>query len=365
MEPDTEPDTEPLVIFPLEEMHHELGGRFAPYRGALAPADYGSPQDEYEALCQGVGWIDRSWTEQLIMTGADRQRFLGGLVSCPVQNLTPGEGSYGFVTQAKGRVMADVVVLAGNDELILELPPGKATEIAEHLRKYVIVDRVEISPGPPAVPLTLVGPRAEEVLAQRVQLPGAAQQYQHQLVDWDGVQVRWVRDRDATGPSWTLWVPVEEARAVAESLRSENGGPPVVPVGHRAYERLRVEHGAPLFGVDFDESCLPQETGLEDAAVSYTKGCYLGQEVIARIHYRGGVNRHLRGLVFDDEVDVATLPGREVLAGERSAGVVSSAVRSSGNRCLGLSILHRRASPGETVDVVEGGRAQVVELPFG
>jgi folate-binding protein YgfZ len=165
---------------------------------------------------------------------------------------------------------------------------------------------------------------------------------------------------------WTLWTAPEAAETLARGLLDAGAGAGVRMVGHHALDRLRVEVGRPLYGVDFDDGHFPQETGLEEAAVSYTKGCYLGQEVVARIHYRGGVNRHLRGLVMEgDGPSAAELPGRPVLHDGRPAGTLTSATDAGDGRRLGLSILHRRAEPGAEVEVEGAGTARVVELPFG
>lgn len=347
----------------LASTHDRLGATFAPYRGVEAVADYGDAADEHRALREACGVIDRSWTGRLEMRGEDRARFLGGLVTCDVTSLAPGEGAYGFLTTVKGRVMADVTVLALDDRLWLELPPGSSDAIGEHLGKYVIVDRVEIAPLA-QVPLTLIGPRAAEVLAT-AELPEGL--HEHRALTLDDVETRVVREPPLGGSesaSWSLWVAGEHAAALFEHLLQRGAGHGLRPVGHRAFDRWRIESGRPLFGVDFGPDNFPQETGLEEQAVSYTKGCYLGQEVVARIHYRGGVNRHLRGLIFDDGRPVDERVGVAVVADDREAGTVTSAAEAADGRRLGLAILHRRAEPDATVTLAGGGTARVVELPF-
>ncbi len=356
---------------PLTDLHRRLGANMIPYRGAEAAqgcvADYGDPAAEREALGAACGLVDRSWVSGLEMLGADRTRFLGGYVTCDVKGLEPGAGAYGFVTGVKGRVLADPVVLALDDRLWLELPPGKAQEISEHLSKYVIVDRVEIRTLEDMVPLSLVGPRSAEVLGSVVE--PLEEVWSHRVAEVLGTGVRLVREPSlAVGereiPAWTLWVAAGGAEALFGALLDHGAASGLMPVGHLALDALRVEAGRPLYGVDFDGANFPQETGLEEQAVSYDKGCYLGQEVVARIHYRGGVNRHLRGLVFGGEVErVADLIGRAVLAGGREAGKVTSAAEA-GAGAIGLAILHRRAEPGSPVELAGGGTARVVELPF-
>jgi folate-binding protein YgfZ len=174
-----------------------------------------------------------------------------------------------------------------------------------------------------------------------------------------GTEVRLQRGGPAVPWDYTLWVSASIAPHLIESLLELDG---VRQAGIEALEALRVEKGIPRFGVDYGPDNFPQETGLEEA-VSYTKGCYLGQEVVARIHYRGGVQKMIRGLVFDGE---APESGAALLAEGREAGTVASVVRSPAlGRPIGLSILHRRAAaPGTRLEVAAGGTAEVRELPL-
>ncbi len=344
----------------LPTLHRRLGAELAPYRGAEAPAAYGDQAAELAALRAACGLVDLPWMAGLEMLGEDRVRFLNGLVTCDVKGLEPGRGAYGFVTSLKGRVMADLAVLALDDRLWLELPASVAGPIAEHLLKYVIVDRVEIRPLDGVIPLGLVGPRSAEVLGAG-ELPEA--DFGHLQIRLCGAEVRAVREPPlGEVPAWTLWVPATRAGDLFEQLLERGAAHALRPVGHRALDRLRLEAGRPLFGVDFGPDHFPQETGLEAAAVSYDKGCYLGQEVVARIHYRGGVNRHLRGLMGSG-APPDDLVGREVSAGGRAAGTVTSAAPADGG-WLGLAILHRRAEPGAEGEIAGGAVARVVEPPF-
>ncbi len=343
---------EPL---PLADLHRRLGARFEDYLGTPSPAVYSTEEAEHAALLKGCGLLHRWWTQRLEMRGEDRVRFLHGLTSCDVKALEPGDGTYGFVTDIKGKVLADIAVLALGDRLWLELPMGTAEAVAAHLAKYALVDRVEIVPLAGVAPLTLAGPRAAEVLGGEEALPKEARG--HWQITVGGSEVLAVAEPGLGVPAWTLWAPSEAAVGVAEALLERGAA----AVGHRAWERLRVEQGRPLFGRDFSREHFPQETGLEEEAVSYTKGCYLGQEIIARIHYRGGVNRQLHGLVFTGPAP-ADVP-REILHDGRAAGSVTSAVTTSAG-AIGLAIVHKRVEPGTTVELAGGGTAEVVELPF-
>ena len=366
----TQGDSGSLWRSPLADFHRESCGRLEAFRGVESPARFTDEAQEADALVESCGLIDRSWMERIEMTGEDRVRFLGGLVTCDVAALETGSGTYGFVTDVKGRVMADVVVLALEDRLRLIVPPGTAEEIAAHLGKYVIVDRVEISvlqgsalQG--SVAWTLAGPKAARVLEVAGVAAGDLPEkvHDHRELEVAGLGVHLVREPSlGAAEAWTLWTAADQGRQLAESLLEAGAADGLQLVGFRAYDRLRIEAGRPLFGVDFDRANFPQETGLGEEGVSYTKGCYLGQEVVARIHYRGGVNRHLRGLAFAPGSSVDDVLGRELLAGGRAAGRVTSAADAGERGVIGLSILHRRAEPGTDAEVEGGGSARVVEL---
>lgn len=313
--------------------------------------------DEYRALRNGCGLLDRSEAVgRLELVGADRHRFLNAYVTCDVKALSPGQGAYGFFTNPQGRILSDMVVLAHEDRLWLEVAPGRERMLADHLKKYILADRVEVRTLDDMVPLTLIGPRAGEALASAERPSG---DWQHARVMVRGTEVTLVRSGRLGAEAYTLWVSASIASHLAGDLL-EN--PEVKPAGLEAWDILRTEAGIPRFGMDFGEENFPQETGAEEA-VSYTKGCYLGQEVVARIHYRGGVQKILRGLVFDSGAIPAH--GTPLLFEGREAGLVGTALGSLGlGHPIGLAILHRRAAePGTQLDF-EGGRAEVREVPF-
>lgn len=341
---------------PLADLHRRLGARPAPAGAPAAVAGYGDLDREHRALTGGAALVDRWPVGRLRLTGPDRARFLGGLVTCDVKALGPGRGVYGFFTSVKGRVLADVAVLAFADQLLLELPPGTAAEIAAHLGKYKIADRVEIELADDLAPLTVAGPKAAEALG--IEVPEAP--WSSVETEIAGVPARLVRQGHLGVDGLTLWVESVRAAALAEALLARAGGE-LVPAGSEALETVRVEAGIPRFGADFDADNFPQETGLGDEGVSYQKGCYLGQEVVARIHYRGGVNRGLRRLRLTP-AGAAPPPGAALLHDGRPAGRLGSAVRSpSTGEWIGLAVLHQRAADAGTVLEIEGGGAAEVQ----
>jgi folate-binding protein YgfZ len=316
--------------------------------------------DEYRSLREGCGLADRSDLGRLDILGADRHRFLNAYVTCEVKDLAPGEGAYGFVTTHQGRILSDLVVLAQADRLWLLLPPGQDEAVGKHLRKYILADRVEIRPLDDMQPVSLIGPRAMEALALgSAELPPPGD-WRHVRAKVHGTEVALQRSGHLGAEAYTLWVSASIAEPLIESLLESAF---VRPVGFEALEVLRAEAGLARFGQDYGAENFPQETGAEASAVSYTKGCYLGQEVVARIHYRGGVQKSLRGLVFDGPPPA---PGASLLLDGREVGAATTIVDSIAlGRPIGLGILHRRgAETGTRLEVAGGGAAEVRDLPF-
>ncbi|MES1242072.1 MAG: glycine cleavage T C-terminal barrel domain-containing protein [Acidobacteriota bacterium] len=283
-------------------------------------------EEQYRALREGCGIAVLSWRAGFDLLGADRNRFLHNYVTGDVKGLAPGSSVYTFFTSPQGRILADAVLQAGEDRLRVEVDRDQVEPIVAHLRKYLLADRVEIRPIEGLTPVVALGPQAEAALGDLV-----------------------ARPRSPMGaPAWTIWTPDPETIVGTR-------------IGSEALDILRVEAGIPRFGQDFGPDNFPQETGIEEA-VSYTKGCYLGQEVVARIHYRGGVQNLLRGLVFDGDVEA----GARILHDGREAGRATTVVRSPVlGTTAGLGILHKRAAePGTRVEVEGGGTAEVRELPL-
>jgi tRNA-modifying protein YgfZ len=304
------------------------------------------PLAERTLLETAAGLVERSGEGVLELTGGDRQRFLHGLVSCDVKALSPGQGTFGFVTSSQGRVLAPVVVLALEDRLWLELPSATVEPIAAHLGKYVLADDVQIQPRADLALLTLVGPTAEALLSAHLSVSGEA--WGHRAAELDSVPLRWVRTELLGAPAWTLWVERALAAQLAEALARDGAR----PVGQEALAWLRADAGIPAFGVDYGPDHFPQESGLEAVGVSYTKGCYLGQEVVARIHYRGKVNRGVQRVAFTLGPQPAS--GEALRLGEEEVGRLGSL--GSPGQGQGLAMVHRKAAePGTRLVGAESG----------
>lgn len=320
---------------------------------SLAVAYGGDAEEEHGALGQGCGLADAGGGPLLALVGADRGRFLHGLVTCDVKGLGVGQGSYGFFTGPQGRILSDVVVLARQDRLWLLLPAGVVWDLKDHLEKYIVADRVEVEVVQDEWSLLVAGPRLEDALPEAASVP--EEPWRHCETTVLGRQVLVVRDVNVGVPAVSVWVKRSGAAELFRGVLKRGADLPLRPVGFDALERARILAGIPRWGQDFSSQTLPQETGREDA-VDFEKGCYLGQEVVARIHYRGQVSRRLCkvSLTGDEPPAVGTslsLEGREV-------GVLTSLTSSSFP--VALAMVQRRGADVGTRLVVEGGREAVV-----
>ena len=346
----------------LRDLHSELGARFDGER----LLDYGSPEVELRALRETCGLFDRSDRGKLRLTGSERVGFLHGQVSNDVKSLEPGRGQYTALLTPKGSMVADGRILLRADDALLDTEPGREGTVRELLEHHLISEDVELSDVTAAYALfSLLGPASPEVVASAL---GGTRPHldEHRHCDRQGVLVVGTRLGGVEGLD--LLVPSPRAALVLGSL-VERGKPlGLSPVGLTAMEIARVEAGVPRFSADMDEETIPLEAGLTERALSFTKGCYVGQEVIARASYRGAVRRKLSGFRLPDAGALPT--GRVVLfktAGDtKSAGELTTTVQSPRFGAIALGYARREHQAPETELVTADGRKAVVcALPFG
>jgi folate-binding protein YgfZ len=320
--------------------------------------------EQHHAVREAAGLRDRSDIGKAEVEGRDRVSFLQGMLSNDVKALTPGQGCAAAFLDAHGKVMALLRVYALADRLLLELPPRLTEKTLQLLDKYLISEKVSFEPMDEAYAvLSLQGPRAHALLEGLAGMPVAADPHAHAEMILGGIKAR-VIQRSEFGPlpGFFLWVAPDDSPALTRSLLEAGA----VPVNDEAAEVLRVEGGELIFGVDVDETVLLPELRREDL-ISYTKGCYIGQELVARVKYRGHVNRALAGLRLEGET--VPPPGAPVMADGKEIGRVTSSTRSL---ALGLPIAlgylrREHLEPGTQVTVGAGEPlipARVAALPF-
>jgi folate-binding protein YgfZ len=314
-----------------------------------APAD--TLAAGYRALIDGCGLVDRSARGKLALTGPEAKTFLQGQVTNDIERLEPGQGCYAAFLTHKGKMLGDMRVLDTGDELLLDTERETLQGLFNMIRRYKLGSDVELHKRTLEMGLlSLIGPDARRVAHAR-SLGDAEHDNAHAEID--GRRVLLV----TTDAGVDMFCDAADTAAVAAALVAAGA----VPAGEDAAEIVRVERGRPRYGIELTDNVIPQEAGLNERAVSFTKGCYVGQETVARLFYRGKPNRHLRGLRLSDPAST----GDALRLGEKEVGRVATAVVSPEHGPIALAIVRREASPGDTVSVGENGvTADVVELPF-
>jgi tRNA-modifying protein YgfZ len=296
---------------------------------------------EYELLAESVGLVDRPKRALFEVTGGEAGDFLQGQVSNDVEGLAPGQGCYATLLNHKGKIRADLRVLRTGEGFLLDTEPI-AHRVVEHmLETYSLGRDVRFRDLTEERSLvSLIGPEARE----RLDTPPP----EEENANVEGELGLYV----ATD------LGVDVICTDPDDVRSVLG---VEDVSAETAECLRIESGRPRLGFDMDDTTIPQEAGINDRAVNFEKGCYVGQETVARLHYKGKPNRHLRGLRLSAPAE----RGDALLLGEREVGRLGSTCVSPAIGPIGLALVRREAAPGDTLAVADGDTtAEVVELPF-
>jgi folate-binding protein YgfZ len=350
---------------PLEATYRGLGAEWRGVEGCLLPERFGAVVEEVRAVRQAAGVIDRSDCAYLEATGADAVRFLHGMVSNEVKELAAGQGRYALQLDAQGHILADLHLLVLADHLLLETAWALKVKLRATLERYIIADDLELSDlSDQLSALAVEGPAAAKLLGAAGVASLPRNEFDHVESSLGGAPVRVVRLSETGEEGYRLIFAVEYAQNVWEALAAQQAAMGWKPVGHAALNLLRLEAGRPRYGVDMDERTLPQEAGLEARAISYTKGCYIGQETVERIHSRGHVNRKLVGLLLAGDAPPA--PGAKLSAEGKEVGWVTSAAHSPTlGRPIALGYVRREyLGPGTRVGLEGGLRGEIVALPF-
>jgi folate-binding protein YgfZ len=305
---------------------------------------------QYRALREEAGYLPRDRTA-LSVRGPDAVEYLQGQLTNDIEALEPEEGCYAALLDRKGHLQSDMRVLhLENGEIWLDLEPGPAPAVLKHLQTYSIGRDVEIEDVSDRWAITsLIGPRARELSGFEGLGPEHAQRFR----DWDGAEVLAV----ATDLGIDLITPADESHGLWDRLAAAGAA----RVSEAAADTLRVESGRPRFGLDMGPEAMPAEAGITERAVDFEKGCYIGQEPVARLHYRGKPNRTLRGLRLTGPAE----HGDSLQLGDREVGTIGTACLSPGLGPIALAIVRREAGEGDQLAVGDGNvTAEVVGLPF-
>jgi len=331
-------------------------GRLVEYRGAQTPAVFSSLQEEWAALRTACGVFDLGWRAKLVVTGRDRTRWLNGMVTNNIRDLAPGRGVYSFLLNVQGHVLGDMYVFNRGESLLIDTDHAQLEKLTQLLKKYIIMDQVVLSEAAPSqiTAVGVEGPQSHDVLLRAGIEPSDLQPLEVEDRMWNDAAISLVRSPHG---GYMIWLPPDHVGVMWEGL----AGAGATPAGAEPLEMWRIASGIPRYGVDIRERDLPQETGQEQA-LNFTKGCYIGQEIVERIRSRGAVHRKFTGFRFDGPTPPP--PGTKIEREGRELGEITSVAVLPSGRAIGLGYLRREAGgPGTSVEV--GGVSAVVsELPF-
>jgi folate-binding protein YgfZ len=350
-----------MAALSLHDFHQARGAIFSSQNGFEAVASYGATEKEYLDLTTGCALVDLSFRSRVCLVGSDREKFLHGQVTNEILRLPPGFGTYAALVTAKGKLQSDLFVYKLTDELLLDFEPGLTTAIVARLEKYIIAEDVQIVDVAPLYGLlSLQGPGAAAKLQSLPfgPLPDKTRQWTRSASASGDLYI--VNNRRYGVPGYDLFVPAADLAETAERLSS------LAPwAGLDACEIARIENGIPRFDIDMDESNLAPEA--LSHAISYSKGCYIGQEVIARIRTYGQVAKALRLIRLPGEQPALPPRGEKLFKDGKEIGYITSSTLSPRHGAMvALAYVRKEANaPGEKLHCgsPEGGIAQIIEAP--
>jgi folate-binding protein YgfZ len=323
-------------------------------------SDFGDAPSEFRALVSSSGVYDLGSRAKISLTGGDRVRWLNGMVTNNIRDLESGRGVYAFLLNPQGHILGDLYAYNRGESLLVDTDRSQAEKILAVFDKYIIMDDVEVANVSAALTaIGIAGPKAREALqASGFEVPGMTPL---RWVEVTGQQTRLtlVRGDQPCVESFELWLAPGDTETVYEALVKAGAR----PAGTAALDLLRIAAGVPRYGVDIRERDLPQETE-QERALNFSKGCYVGQEIVERIRSRGQVRRKFTGFEVEGQLPA---PGSKIQAEGKDVGEITSAASlpaAGGERRLALGYIRREvATPGKRVEAA-GSAASVANLPF-
>jgi aminomethyltransferase len=353
----------PLPTSPLADYHLSQGATLGEYHGTLVPSCFTDPVGEHKAVREASGLFDFSFRGKFGMKGRDHARFLHRIVSNDIKRLTPGQGTYATLLNPQGHILVDMRLYCAGDRFLVDTDTDLRDKALEGLKRYVVADQVEFIPLE-LYALAFQGPRARPLLEKtlHISLP-AMQEFDHFATNYAGFPVRVVCAGSTGEEGYEVWAGAKELLAVWGAACGQAPTYGMLSCGTQALETLRIEAGIPRYGQELGEDTIPNEAGLWNA-LSFNKGCYVGQEIVERARSRGHVNWKLMGLVVESEVPPP--PGEKLARDGREIGeVTSSCVSPTLGKTIALAYLRREvAEPGTKLEFLSGAVAEVVALPF-
>ncbi len=330
----------------------------APATPVEARADWGDAGSEFRALASASGVYDLSSRARILITGSDRVRWLNGMITNNIRDLAPGQGVYAFLLNPQGHILGDLYTYNRGESLIVDTDQSQLEKILAVFDKYIIMDDVEVASEKLAT-IGIAGPKSREVLQTAGLAVPDLRALQFVEVDWRRTTATLIRGDNPRVESFELWVPPADVERGYEALVKAGAS----PVGTTALDLLRVAAGIPRYGIDIRERDLPQETE-QERALNFSKGCYVGQEIVERIRSRGQVRRKFTGFAVNGPLPTL---GSKIQVEGKDVGEITSAASlplAGGELRVALGYIRREvATPGKQVEA-GGSAASVASLPF-
>ncbi len=315
------------------------GATVREYAGVGTAARFGDPSAEFAAITRDCGVYDLGWRGKIAVTGGDRSRWLNGMVTNNIKDLKPNHGNYNFLLNAQGRIQGDMYAYNRGETILLDTEHSQVAHLMQTLDHFIIMDDVELRDASEGITsIGVQGPRAKDVLKAVGLEPECADPLVVCEVKWRGADVAVTRMASDEFLTYEIWLSPQTAPALWDALKTAGAK----PTGTEALEMFRVLAGVPKYGTDIRERELPQETG-QKHALNFTKGCYIGQEIVERIRSQGNLHRGFTGFELSAPVQVPAKVEDE--AGKEVGQITSVATlpTSSGERTLGLGYIRREA----------------------
>ncbi len=352
---------------PLHEIHTAAGAHFSVHAPWDLPAHYGKPHEEYQQIRNGLSLADLSHQGLWLITGADRVKFLQGLISNDLPKAETQRGKQACLLTAKGKILSDFFLYPISEGFLMTLEYSNAEDTKTQLLRFRMRSKVEMT-RPDWGRLLVSGPKAQNLLnAFLGEDFHDLQEHSFFEKEINGIPILCIKHTITGEDDFHLYAPLEKLETLWSDLLSKGAQWQIQAVGQTALEIARIEAGRPRYNIDMNEDTLPNEAGIQDQVISYTKGCFPGQEVIARIKTYGHVNKQLSGLILEGEI--LPKPGAEIFHDKKSVGWVTSTTKSPLlGKIVAMGYLRREAlETGTTLSVMlDSGEipATTTPLPF-
>ncbi len=325
------------------------------YRGATTVTRFGDIRAELSSLRSGCGVYDLGFHAKFSITGADRIRWLNGMVTNNIRDLAQDQGVYAFLLNPQGHILGDLYAYNRGESIMIDTDQSQAEKILATFDHYIIMDDVDVKNVSEALTaLGISGPRSQEVLTSAGFPVPNMQALRIQSISWRGNPCSLVSGDQG---NWEIWTPSENVRPLWDALLRERA----TPVGFEALELQRIELGIPAYGIDIRERDLPQETE-QARALNFNKGCYIGQEIVERIRSRGAVHRKFTGFLVEGIVEV----GNRIIAAGKDVGEITSVglLSPDENKTIALGYIRREIATAGREVMIGAEKATVVQLPL-